>query len=794
LINLYGPTEVSIDASFLKCDGTTQTGIVPIGHALSNVAVYILDERLRPVPTGVAGEICIGGAGLARGYLNRPDLTAEKFAPDSVGGASGGRLYRSGDLGRLLRDGSVEFLGRIDHQVKIHGFRIEPGEIESAISDHPGVREAAVLALDSHSGDKRLAAYVVARNGQQLGAEELSTFLKTKLPEHMIPSNVLLLDHMPVLPNGKLDRSALAALDEPGRRKSTTVYVAPRTQTEQLLATIWADVLGAEQVGINDDFFALGGHSLLATQVSSRMREAFRVDIPLRALFESPKIAALAQLIDESLRTDRGLRSSPIRRTARDGPLPVSYAQQRLWFLHQLDPDSPTYNIPAVVRLTGKLNIDALTRSVNELVRRHESLRTTFVAIDGQPYQTIAPAREIDIDMEDLRALPELERGAAAIEIAARQAAMPFDLSAGPLLRVKTLWMGEEDHVVIMVAHHIISDAWSQGILVNEVTALYQAFTNGGESPLPELEVQYADFARWQRDWLREDVLAEQLGYWKKQLEGAPPLLELPADRPRPDVQSNRGATRSFNVPSGAYQGLKRLSQRQGATLFMTLLAAFNVLIHRYTRGEDIVVGTDVANRNRVETEGLIGFFVNQLVLRVDLSGDPAFTELLARVRDVTLSAYSFQDLPFEMLVEALKPERSLSYAPLCQVKLVLQNAPASPVEGLARLTMIEMPVKRTTARLDLLFNMVETGHSLSGEVEYSTDLFDESTVTKMIDHFNTLLAGIVADPSARISCLRLLTTEETGGLEPSHFPYADLSFRELENLLIELGDASKAV
>ena len=649
------------------------SGRVTLGRPIANTQLYILDGNLQPVPIGVSGEIYIGGDGLARGYLDRPELTREKFIANPFSADTASRLYKTGDLARYLPDGNIEFLGRMDHQVKLRGYRIELGEIEAVLGQHPAIRQAAVLAREvgpedravSPGTDKRLVAYVVAR--PEISTNELRSFVKRKLPEFMVPSAFVMLESLPLTPNGKLDRKALPAPDQ-GRPDLEVGYIAPRTATEALLAGVAAGVLNLDRVGIHDNFFDLGGHSLLATQLISRIWETCQAEIPLRFLFESPTIAGLAERIDQFPRQREGRHIRPTFATDARERIPLSFAQQRLWFLDQYEPNSSVYNIPSALRLKGSLDIAALEQSLNEIVRRHESLRTTFAAVDGEPLQLIAPALRMSVPITDLTHHSASDREHEAQRLATEQAREPFDLSQGPLLRVLLLCLGQDDHVLVLSMHHIVSDGWSRGVFYHELSMLYQAYTQGNPSPLSELPIQYADFAVWQRQWLQGEVLEDQLSYWKKQLAGAPALLQLPTDRPRPAVQSYRGAVQSIELSQELTQGLQALSARQGVTLFMTLLAVFQTLLYRYTGQNDIVVGSPIANRNRAEIEGLIGFFVNTLVLRTDLSGNPTFKELLTRVRETALGAYTHQDLPFEKLVEELHPQRSLSRSPLVQV------------------------------------------------------------------------------------------------------------------------------
>lgn len=530
-------------------------------------------------------------------------------------------------------------------------------------------------------------------------------------------------------------------------------FVAPRTPIEEVLAGIWAEVLGIERVGINDNFFELRGHSLLATQVMSRVRDAFQLELPLRCLFETPTVAGLAEHIERSCRREQSLHVPPLLPVSRDGDLPLSFAQQRLWFLEQLEPGTPTYNIPAAVLLRGSLNVMALEQSLNEVVRRHAALRTTFATVDGQPVQRITPALTLTLRVIDLLGFPETEREAEALRLTKEEAVRPFDLTRGPLVRCSLLQLDDAEHLVLFTIHHIVSDAWSMGVLIQELAALYEAFSTGKLSPLPDLPIQYADFAIWQRQWLLLEVLEEMLAYWKQQLGGSLPVLQLPTDRPRPAVQTFRGATQSWVLPLTLTDELKALSQQEGVTLFMMLLAVFKTLLYCYTQQNDILVGSPIANRNRLEIEQLIGFFVNTLVLRTDLSGNSSFRELLNRVREVALGAYAHQDLPFEKLVGELQPERNLSHAPLFQVWFVLQNAPMTTLE-LPGLTLKPLQVNSGTAQFDLALFLSEIPEGLSGCFEYKTDLFEATTIARMAGHFETLLRNVVTQPDVRLNQL----------------------------------------
>jgi amino acid adenylation domain-containing protein len=768
LINTYGPTEATVEATLCKLlDYTTEIDEqkIPIGRPIYNTQIYILDEYLQPVPIGVAGELHIGGAGLARGYLNRPNLTQEKFISNPFEKEEGrrkkeegSRLYKTGDLARYLPDGNIEYLGRIDNQVKIRGFRIELGEIETVLSEYPHLRASCVIARSDNPGEKRLVAYMVAQQEAIPKISSVRSFLKTKLPEYMVPSAFVILESLPLTPNGKVDRRALPKPD----LDSTLLekYVAPRTPTEEILAQIWVQVLKVELLGINDNFFALGGHSLLATQLVSRIRQIFQVELPLRELFAAPTVAELARVIEHLQQQDLELISPPILARAENAQLPLSFAQQRLWFLDQFEPNSSLYNIPIALRLAGTLNIPALEQSLQEIIHRHEALRTNFITVDGQATQIIQTQTNWTVSVVQLQHLSTSEIEIAAQQLVQQQALQPFDLANQPLVRATLVVLSETEHILLVCMHHIVSDGWSTSVFVKELAALYDAYAFGQPSPLTPLPIQYGDFALWQRQWLVGDVLQTQLTYWEQQLKDSPALLLLPTDRPRPAVQTMVGARQKFALSVELTQRLTQLSQEQGVTLFMTLLAAFDTLLYRYTEQSDILVGTPIANRNHSDTEGLIGFFVNTLVMRTDVSGNPSFSELLVRVREIALSAYAHQDLPFEMLVEALRPERDPSHAPLFQVMFVLQNAPVSQL-SLTGLTVSSLPIEGKTAPFDLTLGMENTANGLVGMWEYNTDLFDPTTIERMMGHFVTLLSSIAANPHQQIEQLEILTQVE---------------------------------
>ena len=672
-------------------------------------------SNLQPVPIGVPGELYVGGDGLARGYLNLPQLMAEKFIPNPFDNRAGARLYRTGDLVRYRSDGNIEFLGRLDRQVKIRGYRIEPSEVESILSRHPSVRQAVVVAREDSPRGPFLVAYILPNRGREPAPDALHSFVREQLPEYMVPSAFVMVDQLPLTPSGKLDRLALPALDT-SRPAIRTAYAVPRTPIEETLAGVWAQILGIERIGVRDNFFEIGGHSLLATRVMSRVRDAFNVDLPLRAFFENPTIAQLAKLVEEARGRGEENRTQAIVPRADAGPAPLSYAQQRLWFLDQLMPGTNRFNLSSAHRIGGWVDPAVLESSLNEIVRRHEVLRTTFRAVNGEPFQIVAPTSWIALRLVDLSSKPVSQREAAALALASEEAKRPFDLERGPLLRTTLARMDKEAYIFLFTIHHIISDAWSTGVFWQELTQIWDAFAEGKPSPLPDLPIQYADFAVWQRNWLRGPVLEKQLAYWREQLAGMA-TLQLPTDRPRPEIQSTRGAALRVAIPPEVIAPVRTLGQLENSTLFMTLLAAFQTLLFRYTRQEDIVSGTFLANRNRGEIESLIGFFVNSMVLRTDFRGSLSFREVLRQVRKMSLDGYAHQDLPFARLVQELQPERDLSHNPLFQVAFQLLNAPSmasdepDPDEPL-------LEGIRETAILDLTFTFWETGGGLDGEIE----------------------------------------------------------------------------
>ncbi len=751
LVNMYGITETTVHVTYRPVsEADLEGGLVsPIGGTIPDLSWYILDRDLNPVPRGAVGELYIGRAGLARGYLRRAGLSATRFVPNPFPGGAGERLYRTGDLARFQADGNIEYIGRIDHQVKVRGFRIELGEIEAALAGLAGVRDAVVLAHDGVGGTQ-LAGYVVADSAEDAERlrESLRESLKRQLPDYMVPAHLMLLERMPLTVNGKLDRQALP---QPDASLSQQAYRAPGSELEQRIAAIWAEILGVERVGLDDNFFELGGHSLLATRVISRVRQEQQLDASLKALFERPVLEAFAQGLE---RTTDAVSTIPL--ADRQQPLALSFAQERQWFLWQLEPESAAYHIPSALRLRGRLDVDALQRSFDSLVARHETLRTRFRLEGGRSYQQVQPAVSVSIEREQFGEEGLIERIQAIV-------VQPFDLERGPLLRVNLLQLAEDDHVLVLVQHHIVSDGWSMQVMVEELVQLYAGYSQGLDVVLPALPIQYADYALWQRSWMEAGEKERQLAYWTGLLGGEQPVLELPFDRPRPARQSHRGAQLGFELSRELVEAVRALAQREGASSFMLLLASFQALLYRYSGQADIRVGVPIANRNRVETERLIGFFVNTQVLKADLDGRMGFDELLAQARQRALEAQAHQDLPFEQLVEALQPERNASHNPLFQVLFNHQSEIRSvtPEVQLEDLRLEGLAWDGQTAQFDLTLDIQEDENGIWASFDYATDLFDASTVERLAGHWRNLLRGIVANPRQRLGELPLLDAPE---------------------------------
>ncbi|HHM8628341.1 TPA: pyoverdine non-ribosomal peptide synthetase PvdD, partial [Pseudomonas aeruginosa] len=751
LVNMYGITETTVHVTYRPVsEADLEGGLVsPIGGTIPDLSWYILDRDLNPVPRGAVGELYIGRAGLARGYLRRAGLSATRFVPNPFPGGAGERLYRTGDLARFQADGNIEYIGRIDHQVKVRGFRIELGEIEAALAGLAGVRDAVVLAHDGVGGTQ-LVGYVVADSAEDAERlrESLRESLKRHLPDYMVPAHLMLLERMPLTVNGKLDRQALP---QPDASLSQQAYRAPGSELEQRIAAIWSEILGVEWVGLDDNFFELGGHSLLATRVISRVRQEQQLDASLKALFERPVLEAFAQGLE---RTTDAVSTIPL--ADRQQPLALSFAQERQWFLWQLEPESAAYHIPSALRLRGRLDVDALQRSFDSLVARHETLRTRFRLEGGRSYQQVQPAVSVSIEREQFGEEGLIERIQAIV-------VQPFDLERGPLLRVNLLQLAEDDHVLVLVQHHIVSDGWSMQVMVEELVQLYAGYSQGLDVVLPALPIQYADYALWQRSWMEAGEKERQLAYWTGLLGGEQPVLELPFDRPRPARQSHRGAQLGFELSRELVEAVRALAQREGASSFMLLLASFQALLYRYSGQADIRVGVPIANRNRVETERLIGFFVNTQVLKADLDGRMGFDELLAQARQRALEAQAHQDLPFEQLVEALQPERNASHNPLFQVLFNHQSEIRSvtPEVQLEDLRLEGLAWDGQTAQFDLTLDIQEDENGIWASFDYATDLFDASTVERLAGHWRNLLRGIVANPRQRLGELPLLDAPE---------------------------------
>nr|QNL34618.1 SteC [Pseudomonas sp.] len=753
IVHCYGPTETTTYATTFEVREVAENAeSVPIGGPIGNTQVYVLDAYQQPVPMGVTGELYIGGQGVALGYLNRPDLTAEKFLCDPFSEMPGALLYRTGDLARWLAPGQLDCIGRNDDQVKIRGFRIELGEIENRLLNCPGIREAVVLARRDAQDATRLVAYYTAHDGV-LDSAELHAQLHARLPEYMVPSAWVQLDVLPLNNNGKVDRKALPAPTP--EALLSRVYEAPANSLEISLAQVWAEVLQVEQVGRHDNFFELGGHSLLAMRMLSQVREQLDVELALADLFANPELAAVAEVLSQAERS-----SLPaILPAPRDQVLPLSFAQQRLWFLAQMDGGNTAYNIPLGLHLRGRLDAVALQRALARIVERHETLRSRFAQLNDQAQVLIAPVDSgLPLIAEDWRQQPQTDEALRAlIETEARG---PFNLQDGPLIRGRLVQLADEHHVLLLTMHHIISDGWSMGVLTRELMALYQAFSRGEDDPLPPLALQYTDYAVWQRRWLSGEVLQRQSDYWQQTLAGAPALLSLPTDRPRPAQQDHHGGSVEIVLDEQTSAGLKTLCQRHAVTPYMVIMSAWAMLLTRLSGQSDVIIGSPVANRTRAEIEGLIGMFVNTLALRIDTSGDLTGAALLARVKAQTLAAQAHQDLPFEHVVEITRPLRSLSHTPLFQT-LVSWDSSVAPALALDGLTLEGVAGENHFVKFDLSLSLGESQHGVRGSLRYATALFDESTVRRFVGYFQRLLAALVSDDQAPLAQVNLLAADE---------------------------------
>jgi amino acid adenylation domain-containing protein len=763
LINLYGASEASDDTTWYDTSLMSSELLhVPIGRPIANTHLYVLDQHLQPVPMGIAGELYVGGAGLTRGYFQRPELTAERFVPHPFGHESGARLYKTGDLVRYRSDGNLEYIGRDDQLVKLRGVLIELEEIEAVLREQPAVRETAVIIREDIPGDRRLVAYVVPAQEPAPTIRELRRFLEQKLPTAMVPAAFVMLERFPLTPSGKVDRRVLPP---PGllRPALEDLYVLPRTPIEQRLAAIWCELLGLEQVGIHDNFFELGGHSLLAMKLLFRVHDTTHVEVPLSSFFEMPTVAHVAAIIERAGQTEQDLQASPIVPIPREGTLPASIAQEHFWLFDQLLPGLPLFHISSLVRLQGALNVTHLEQSFNEVIRRHEALRTTFATMDGRLVQVSAATGHMHLVVTDLRTLPEAEREGEARRLAQKERQRAFDLTQGPLWRGCLLRLGDQDHFLLVALHHIISDGWSLGILVHELASLYDAFATGVPSPLPALPIQYADFAFWQRQWRQHAEMQAQLDYWRAQLRDPLPALALPTDHPRGTALHLRTARQPLALPGRLVQALKERSRQEGSTLFMTCLTAFKMLLYGYTGQEDLCVATLVANRTRPETEDLIGLFVNTVILRTDLGGDPTCRQVLQRVRATTLAAYAHQDLPFEELVRTLERERHLDRASLCRVMVIWQNFTLRPLQCSAQTLSFQtieqgmVTPEEAVTTFDIVLTLRESPQGVTGTCLYKTDLFEATTISRMLDDFQSVLACLSAQPQQALATFRAL-------------------------------------
>ncbi|VVM85413.1 MULTISPECIES: non-ribosomal peptide synthetase [Pseudomonas] len=756
LHNRYGPTETAINVTHWQCssaDGERS----PIGRPLGNVICRVLDSDLHPVPVGVPGELCISGVGLARGYLGRPALTAERFVVDPLG-EPGARLYRTGDRARWTANGVIEYLGRLDQQVKLRGFRVEPQEIQARLLAQDGVAQAVVLVRDTMAGAQLIGYYTAADNaGDEVEqTARLKSALAAELPEYMVPAQLMRLDKMPLGPSGKLDRRAL-----PEPQWQVREHVEPVTELEQHIAGIWREVLGLTQVGLRDDFFALGGHSLLATQIISRTRQACDVELPLRALFEHSELGAFAEQVRLIQASGSTNKQPPIEKVDRGQAVPLSYSQQRMWFLWQMEPDSPAYNVGGMARLRGVLDVARFEAALQALILRHETLRTTFPSIDGVARQQVHAQTGVRMAWKDFTALDAEVREWQVQQLADDEAHQPFDLETGPLLRACLVKTAEQEHYFVLTLHHIVTEGWAMDIFARELSALYEAFVDDRESPLAPLPVQYLDYSVWQRQWLESGERQRQLDYWTTQLGREHPLLELPADRPRPPVQSHQGELYRFDLSDDLAARVRAFNARHGLTLFMTMTAALATLLYRYSGQTDLRIGAPVANRIRPESEGLIGAFLNTQVLRCQLDGQMSVGELFEQVRHTVIEGQSHQDLPFDHLVEALQPPRSAAYNPLFQVMCNVQRWEFQQSRTLAGMTVEYLVNDARATKFDLNLEVTDLDHRLGCCLTYSTDLFDEPRIARMAGHWRNLLEALIADPQQRLSELPLLACGE---------------------------------
>ncbi len=756
-LNGYGPTEATVGTTWdvVKPKHKNYSLTAPIGLPIGNARVYLLDKNLKKVPIGGIGEICIGGIGLARGYYNKPDLTADKFLPDPFSNIIGSRMYRSGDAARYLSDGTIEFIGRVDFQVKIRGFRIELGEIEAQLNSLDSVKNSIVIASKDKLGNEKLIGYIIS-DENEIDTDVIKNLLRDKLPEYMIPYAIVRLDEFPLTPNGKVDRKTLP---KPDNLDTNELDKLPGNTKEEIIANIWKDILKLQQVGVNQNFFEIGGHSLLATQVISRLNESFNIQLPIKYIFDYPTVSSLAKKI-EKYKEDGKENLPPIVKVNRDKKLPLSFSQKRLWFLNELKPNDPSYNITNAFKLIGDLDEGILIKSVNKVVNKHEILRTVFIDDHGQPSQKILKEINLDIKHNDFSNMSEKDAEFNAKNIAINEARTTFNLSKGPLLKIILIKLNENGSILVFTIHHIIADGWSIPIIIRDIAEFYNKFKESKDIKFKELEIQYADYAAWQKSYLESDVYKDQLGYWKNHLKGIPPLLALPLDKPRPSIQTFNGNKISFILDPELTAALNKVSQKEGVTLYMTMLSVFQLLLMKYSNQNDIVIGTPIAGRNKKELENLVGFFVNNLVIRTIFNNQITFKKLIKEVRTTSLDAYSNQDLPFEKLVEELQPARDMSHAPIFQVMFVFQNIPFDAVK-ISNIKLRPIEIETGTTTFDLSLTLSEANDKIIGVFEYNTDLFYESTIKRFIEHYKLLLLKLSRNIKSKISKIELVTNEE---------------------------------
>lgn len=747
-VHMFGQTETAGIVCVNKVSIEDNDERVAIGRPLANTEIRLVDENLKPCPPSEAGELLIGGAGIGRGYLNRAELSSERFIATEHG-----RFYRTGDFARLREDNVLEFAGRRDQQIKIRGFRVELAEVETALAAHPALRECVVVAKPDARENTRLVAYLVPKASPP-SASELRAFLSGQLPDHAVPSAFVELEALPLSANGKVNRLALTHRPDSPTLESS-IYVAPDTETERQLVAIFSEVLRLDQIGIEDNFFDLGGNSLLAGQAIARVRRLFRIDAPITWLFETPLVREFARRLETAVKDDS--IDTPLTRVSLEQPLPLSSAQHRLWFLDQLEPGHHAYNLAHAMEISGALDVEALRKSFDAMVGRHDILRTRFVDIDGTPYQQIDLPAQADWQLIDLSHLPTDQRAVEARQLVETESRKPFHLATGPLLRAKLVSLNAVNFILLITLHHIVSDGWSAEVLTNELGVFYNVFANNAPSTLAELGPQYAAFAVWQRESFARGALKSQIDYWKKQLTGAPPVLNLPTDYARPEADNYRGATETRRLPESVARRIKDLSRAQDATLFMTSLAAFNVMLARYSGETDIVVGTPIAGRTRVETEPLIGMFVNTLAMRVQAPPEQTVRELISSVREMSLRAYANQDVPFETLVSELQCDRSSGHHPIFQVMFALQNG-RTPVPQLGDLNIQALELHNDTTKFDLSLDVIDSGDDLTLAITYSSDLFAPESARCMLADFQLLLEAFTENSGRRLCELPALT------------------------------------